>query len=195
MDFVVVGVFLLVYVGMILGELPRLRVDRSGIALIGAIVLIASGRLSTAAAWTAVDVSTIALLLGLMVISAQFRLAGFYTELTRRVGASTHSPARLLAYVVVAAGGLSAILANDILGLVVVVAHGIADVHVHRLAVAAVAIKNGRDDDELLFGNKVADASLVLGSFVAVYGVKVELEGCGEGHEGREEHEEAEEAE
>ena len=64
--------------------------------------------------------------------------------------------------------------------------------HVHRLAVATVAVKNGRDDDELLFGNKVADASLVLGGLVAVYGVEVELEGCGEG---REEHEETEEAE
>ena len=55
--------------------------------------------------------------------------------------------------------------------------------HVHRLAVATVAVKNSRDDDELLFGHKVPDASLVLGGFVAVYGVKVELEGCGEGRE------------
>jgi Na+/H+ antiporter NhaD/arsenite permease-like protein len=117
LDPVVVGVFILVYVGMILGELPRLRLDRSGIALIGAIVLIASGRMSTAAAWNAIDVATIALLLGLMVISAQLRLAGFYTELTRRMGAGAHTPGALLAHVIVAAGGLSAILANDIVCL------------------------------------------------------------------------------
>lgn len=117
MDFVVVGVFLLVYVGMIVGEIPRLRLDRTGFALVGAIVLIATGRLSTKAAWAAIDVPTIALLFGLMVISAQFRLGGSYAALTRRMGASEHTPEGLLALVVAAAGVLSAILANDIVCL------------------------------------------------------------------------------
>ena len=72
--------------------------------------------MSTTAAWNAVDVTTITLLLGLMVISAQFKLSGFYTELTRRVSAGAEHRA-LLAYVVLAAGGLSAILANDIVCL------------------------------------------------------------------------------
>ena len=102
---------------MILGEVPSLRLKRSGIALIGAVVLLASGRMSGPAAWNAVDVSTLALLLALMVISAQFRLAGFYTELTRRIGRGAQTPGTLLAAVIVAAGGLSAILANEIVCL------------------------------------------------------------------------------
>lgn len=117
MDPLVVAVFVLVYAGMILGELPGLALDRTGIALLGAIVLVASERLSLDAAWAAVDVSTLALLLGLMVISAQFRLGGFYTALTRRLGAGDHTPAGLLALVVLSAGGLSAVLANDIVCL------------------------------------------------------------------------------
>ena len=60
---------------------------------------------------------TIALLFGLMVISAQFRLGGFYTALTRRLGAASTRRRGLLALVVVAAGGLSAVLANDIVCL------------------------------------------------------------------------------
>ena len=83
MDYVVPGVFVLVYLGMILGEFPGLRLDRTGIALLGAIVLIASERLSIEQAWTAIDVPTMALLLALMVVSAQFRLGGFYTLVTR----------------------------------------------------------------------------------------------------------------
>ncbi len=108
---------MLVYAGMMLGEIPGLALDRTGIALLGAIALVATERLSLDAAWAAIDVPTIALLLGLMVISAQFRLGGFYTAVTRRLGRGDHSPARLLALVVATAGGLSAVLANDIVCL------------------------------------------------------------------------------
>jgi Na+/H+ antiporter NhaD/arsenite permease-like protein len=82
-DYVTAGSFGLVYLGMLLGEFPGLRLDRTGIALLGAIALIALERLSLEQAWAAVDVPTMALLLGLMVISAQFRLGGFYTSVTR----------------------------------------------------------------------------------------------------------------
>lgn len=117
MDYLVLAVFLLVYLGMFLGEFPGLALDRTGIALLGAITLVATERLSLDAAWRAIDVPTIALLLGLMVVSAQFRLGGFYAAITRRLGASEHSPGRLLALVVLTAGGLSAVLANDIVCL------------------------------------------------------------------------------
>ena len=117
MDLVVAFTFLFVYVGMMVGELPQLRLDRTGFALVGAIILIASGRLTTAAAWSAIDVPTLALLFGLMVISAQFRLGGFYAALTHRVGDGEHTPTGLLALVIAAAGGLSAVLANDIVCL------------------------------------------------------------------------------
>ena len=117
MDPVVVVVFALVYLGMILGEIPGLKLDRTGIALLGAIALVTANRITPAAAWSAIDVPTIALLLGLMVISAQFRLGGFYAAVTRRLGASDHTPDHLLALVILTAGGLSAVLANDIVCL------------------------------------------------------------------------------
>jgi Na+/H+ antiporter NhaD/arsenite permease-like protein len=113
----VVLVFALVYLGMILGGLPRLALDRTGVALLGAIVLIASGDMSLAAASAAVDGSTLALLFGLMIVSAQFRLGGFYTQLTRNLAGRDASPEKLLAVLVATAGGLSALLANDIVCL------------------------------------------------------------------------------
>jgi Na+/H+ antiporter NhaD/arsenite permease-like protein len=117
MDPVVVAVFAFVYLGMFLGEIPGLALDRTGIALLGGIAIVASGRLTLNEAWTAIDVPTIALLLGLMVISAQFRLGGFYAAVTRALGAGAHPPSVLLALVVFTAGGLSALLANDIVCL------------------------------------------------------------------------------
>lgn len=117
MDWFVLAVFSLVYLGMILGRLPGLALDRTGIALLGALALLAGGRLTLAEAWGAVDVPTIALLFGLMIVSAQFRLGGFYTWLTRRIALAELSPPALLALLVAAAGLLSALLANDIVCL------------------------------------------------------------------------------
>jgi len=116
-DPVVLVVFLVVYLGMVLGELPGLRLDRAGIALLGAIALVAAGRVSPAGAWAMVDVGTVALLFGLMVVSAQFRLGGLYSALTARLASRDLAPARLLAWLVVVAGALSAVLANDIVCL------------------------------------------------------------------------------
>ena len=104
---------------MLLGEIPGLALDRTGVALLGALVLVASERVTPAAAWEAVDVPTLALLFGLMVVSAQLRLGGFYAWLTRRIVAADVTPPALLAAVVGAAGALSAVLANDIVCLAV----------------------------------------------------------------------------
>jgi Na+/H+ antiporter NhaD/arsenite permease-like protein len=113
-DPIVLFIFVAVYAGMILGEIPGLALDRSGIALLGAIALIAFERTTPEQAWGAIDVPTISLLFGLMVVSAQFRLGGFYGEVVRRIGARRLSPAGMLAVVVGAAGILSALLVNDI---------------------------------------------------------------------------------
>ena len=145
MDLLVLFVFAGVYLGMILGKLPGLALDRAGIALLGALVLLAAGRVSLAAAWGAVDVPTMALLFGLMIVSAQFRLGGFYTCLTRRLAAARFSPPALLALLVAVSGLLAAVLANDIvcLAMAPVLAEGCArrrlDAKPFLLALAAAA--------------------------------------------------------
>jgi Na+/H+ antiporter NhaD/arsenite permease-like protein len=53
----------------------------------------------------------------MMVVSAQFRLAGFYTRVARQLVMAKASPPRLLALVVGVAGLLSAVLTNDIVCL------------------------------------------------------------------------------
>lgn len=117
MDTTILIVFLVVYLGMLLGRVPGLAVDRTGVALLGAIALLAFGRLTAQQAWNAIDVPTIGLLLGLMVVSAQFRQAGFYARLTRRLAGADLQPAALLAVLIGVTGLLSALLANDIVCL------------------------------------------------------------------------------
>lgn len=119
MDITVLAIFAFVYLGMILGEIPPLALDRTGIALLGAIACLATGRVGAEEAWRSVNVATIGLLFGLMVISAQFRLGGFYSLVTRRLAGIDVSPGGLLALLIGVAGLLSALLANDIVCLAV----------------------------------------------------------------------------
>jgi len=104
---------------MLLGRFPSLALDRTGIALLGAIALLASGETSLAAAGRALDVPTLALLFGLMVVSAQLRLGGFYTSVAARLAELPLAPAHLLALIVAAVGALSAVFSNDVVCLAV----------------------------------------------------------------------------
>jgi Na+/H+ antiporter NhaD/arsenite permease-like protein len=117
LDALVLIVFLVVYAGMFLGEVPGLALDRAGVALLGAIALVAGGAIQPGEAWQAIDPATMGLLLGLMIVSAQFRMGGFYTRFTAWLAGLEVSPATLLGLVSVAAATLSAVLANDIVCL------------------------------------------------------------------------------
>lgn len=116
-DWGVVAVFGVVYLGMFLGGLPRLKLDRSGVALLGAITVIAITGLTVEQAARAVDLPTIVLLFAFMVVSAQMRLGGFYTAVTQRVGEMPLSPRGLLAALIVVAAVLSAVFSNDVICL------------------------------------------------------------------------------
>lgn len=111
--------FIAVYLGMLLGRVPGLRIDRTGVALLGVIALLVGGGLGERRAIDTIDVPTLALLFGLMVVSAQLHLGGFYAAATRWIVALPLSPTSLLAGVVGLAGLLSAVLTNDVVCLAV----------------------------------------------------------------------------
>ena len=115
----VLAVFGLVYLGMILGGLPFLQLDRTGIALLGAIAVIGSEALSVDEAAQAIHLPTLILLFAFMVVSAQMRLGGFYTWVTRRLAALPIEPPLLLGALIVAVAGLSAVFSNDVVCLAV----------------------------------------------------------------------------
>jgi Na+/H+ antiporter NhaD/arsenite permease-like protein len=112
-----VVVFVLVYLGMALGRVPGLAVDRTGVALLGLIVLLAAGDLSFAEAGRAVDVPTLALLFALMILSAQFESSGFYGWVAERATHAARNPKAVLAVLVVTSGFLSALLTNDVIAV------------------------------------------------------------------------------
>ena len=107
-------VFLAVYLGMALGRVPGLKLDRTGVALLGLIVLLASGAMTLQEAGAAVDLPTLSLLFALMIISAQFQGSGFYRLCARAVTSAAERPTWLLATLIAVTGGLSAVLTNDV---------------------------------------------------------------------------------
>jgi hypothetical protein len=64
-------IFALTYGGISLGRIPGLRLDRAGIALAGAALMMAVGAITPEEAYRAVNLDTLALLLGMMIIVAQ----------------------------------------------------------------------------------------------------------------------------
>lgn len=56
--------------------------------------------------------------------------------------------------------------------------------HVNPLSVSSITVQYGRDNDQLLFGDKVPNASLVPGGLALGHWMEIELEGRGEGNDG-----------
>ncbi len=107
----------LTLVGVAIGRWPGLRMNRASIALVGATLLIALGIIPLDAAYRAVDWNTIVLLLGMMIINVNLRLAGFFRLVTASLVRHARTPRRLLALVVAASGVLSAVFLNDTIAL------------------------------------------------------------------------------
>jgi len=114
MTWAVLAIFVVAYLGLALGRLPGLALDRSGIAVVAAVALVALGALPPERVADAVHAPTLVLLFGLMILSARFAAAGAYDALAARIAAAAGSPTRLLLLVVASAGALSAVLVNDI---------------------------------------------------------------------------------
>ena len=111
-------IFAATYAVVAFGRLPGLRIDRAGAALLGAALMVAVGAMTLDEAYRAIDFDTIALLLGVMLVVANLRLAGFFALVTAWAVARARHPLLLLAVVVLLSGVLSAFLVNDTICIV-----------------------------------------------------------------------------
>jgi Na+/H+ antiporter NhaD/arsenite permease-like protein len=108
------AIFCLSYVGIALGRIPGLVIDRVGVALLGAIAMVVFGVVTPEAAVKSIDLPTILLLYSLMIISAHLRLGGFYTWTALKIVRFYARPRLFLLMIMLVSALLSAILANDI---------------------------------------------------------------------------------
>jgi Na+/H+ antiporter NhaD/arsenite permease-like protein len=115
---IAVAAFVASYVGLALGRVPGFRIDRTGVAIIGAAVMVASGAVPWTDAVAAVDAPTLVLLFGMMIVTAYLRLSGFFRLVMTWALRRARTPRMLLGTVVLASGVLSAFFVNDVVCLV-----------------------------------------------------------------------------
>jgi Na+/H+ antiporter NhaD/arsenite permease-like protein len=115
---VAVAIFAATYVIVALGKIPVYRIDRAGAALLGGSLMVGAGVLSLDEAYRAVDLNTITLLLGMMIVVANLRVSGFFHLVNGWIATHVRHPLALLVAVVLASGVLSAFLVNDAICLV-----------------------------------------------------------------------------
>src|ERR1700677_3091682 len=108
--------FTLTYIGLALGKVPGLRMDRAGIALVGATLMLITGVLSLnqAVGPDSIDFKTLFLLFGMMIVVGVLRLSGFFELLVGVALRRITTPTGLLAVTIGLSGGLSAFLINDV---------------------------------------------------------------------------------
>src|SRR5262244_2482651 len=111
-------IFAAAYMGLGLGRWPGLRVDRTGVAIIGGTLMVLTGVLPWNEAVRSVDAHTLVLLFGMMIVAAYLRLSGFFSLVTLWAVRRARTPRGLLAAIVAAAGVLSALFVNDVVCLV-----------------------------------------------------------------------------
>ena len=111
-------IFAASYLALAIGKIPGLSIDRAGVALVGAGLMVASGALSLEDAYKAIDLDTITLLLGMMIVVASLRLSGFFALATIWVMDHARRPIVLLCAITATSGIFSAFLVNDAICLV-----------------------------------------------------------------------------
>ena len=115
LQYLVIG---LTYIGVGLGYLPGLRMNRATIAIAGASLLIALGLLDLKTAWMAIDYKTLIFLFGMMVISGTLAAAGFFQLALDYLLRWVRSPLGLIVVLTFGSGFLSALFLNDTIALI-----------------------------------------------------------------------------
>lgn len=107
------GIFAITYVLISGRQLKILPLNRPAAALLGAVLMIVTGVMTPERAYRAINYDTLVLLLGMMLISAYLYLAHFFEWAAELVLRFSRTPERLLLYLTLISGILSALLVND----------------------------------------------------------------------------------
>jgi Na+/H+ antiporter NhaD/arsenite permease-like protein len=107
------AIFAITYVLISGRQLKILPLNRPAAAMLGTVLMIATGVMTPERAYRAINYDTLVLLLGMMLISAYLYLAHFFEWAAELVRNFSRTPAHLLLYVTLTSGILSALLVND----------------------------------------------------------------------------------
>jgi len=110
---IAIAIFALTYLLISGRRLKLLPLNRPAAALLGTVLMVVTGVLTPEQAYRAVDYDTLVLLLGMMLIAAYLHLGGFFDWAAHWTLRAAGTPQRLLLYLILTSGVLSALLVND----------------------------------------------------------------------------------
>ena len=113
-----IPVIVFTFIGVAVGEIPGLKMNRATIALVAAVLLVTLRIITPSAALGTIDSGTLVLLFAMMVISAHLEIAGFFTWIGQLIVRQTRSSRWLLAWIMAVAGLVAALFLNDTVAVV-----------------------------------------------------------------------------
>lgn len=118
-EWLAIAIFAFTYLLISGRRLKILPLNRPAAALLGTVLMVATGVITPEQAYRAVDYDTLVLLLGMMLIAAYLHLAGFFGWAADWILQAARNPRSLLLYLIFGSGLLSALLVNDTVCLMV----------------------------------------------------------------------------
>lgn len=112
-ELIAIGIFAVTYALISGRRLKVLPLNRPAAALLGAVLMVATGVMTPEQVYLAVDYNTLVLLLGMMLFTTYLFLAGFFDWAADWILRVARTPQQLLGALIFTAGGLSALLVND----------------------------------------------------------------------------------
>lgn len=112
-ELIAIAIFGFTYLLISGRRLKVLPLNRPAAALLGAVLMVACGVMTPQQVYRSVDYDTLVLLLGMMLLAAYLSLAGFFDWAADWILRQARTPQRLLLYLIVTSGVLSALLVND----------------------------------------------------------------------------------
>ncbi len=106
-------IFAFTYLAISVQRLPYFHLDRTSGAMIGAVAMVAFGVLTLDQAYQSINLDTIVLLLGMMIVVAYLQVSGFFDLVAKLILNRAHTGKRLLLTIIISSAILSAFFVND----------------------------------------------------------------------------------
>lgn len=110
-------IFCITYIGLAIGHIFWLRLDRTAIAFLGAVAMLAFSCLNLHEAIDSVNFEALLMLFGLMVVSSQLHYAGFYSKVAEKISSLLSKPHIFMILLMMSSGIMSSVLNNDVVCL------------------------------------------------------------------------------
>lgn len=148
MAWLAAGVFALTFIALAARRIGRIPLARGPIALTGGLLMVLVGATTPSGAFAAIDLGTLALLLGMMLLAGALGYAGLFDWIATQLARRAHTERHLVWWTLIGSTVLSGLFLNDTIALMlppvlITVLHGATLPTFRTLAACAIGVNVG----------------------------------------------------